>query len=133
MEIKIFIDGLNRDKARGEIAPHQIILLATLFRLYNKTKNTKINVEELINEFNDVWERNKMKFHSRNNNIGLPLKVFEKNEYINIKHKDPENQIEDYRNINNLKSNIDSLNIDNFLIQLFKIENCSETAILTHI
>ena len=69
MDINEFVDNLKRDKARGKIAPHQIILLTALYRLYYKNKTSSFNIEELIIEFNEIWENNKQNVHSLNNNI----------------------------------------------------------------
>lgn len=133
MDIKIFIGSLKRDKARGKLAPHQIILLTALYRLYYKNKTSTFNIDELIIEFNEIWENNKLKFHSINNNIGMPLKVFEKKGYLHLKHKNIENRIEDYRNTTNLKESIEGVKTDNVLIQLFKTDDCSERYILSNI
>jgi len=120
MESKEFIDGLKRDKARGNLAPHQIILLISLLNLYKENESDTFDILSLTNEFQKIWNDYQYKFKTINNNIGLPLKAFNNRGYIELGVKDT---INDFRNNLELMSKISSLKIDNVLIQLFKNED----------
>jgi hypothetical protein len=52
MDIKEFIDSLKRDKARGALAPHQIILLLSLHKLNSENKSKILKLEDLMGTFN---------------------------------------------------------------------------------
>jgi|GEM_PF-5317000 len=66
-----FIDSLNRDRARGNLAPHQLILLISFFKL----KKDSLTIDELIVEFDNNWQVYKQLFKSTNKNIGMPLQA----------------------------------------------------------
>ena len=76
MEMQIFIDGLKRDKARGFLAPHQIILLITLFDSFKENDLDTFDIVSLNSRFKENWKAHKNKFKTKNNKIGLPLKAF---------------------------------------------------------
>lgn len=117
MSLEEFINGLKRDKARGKIAPHQIILLITLFKIYSETKNPITDITTLNNQFQKIWNLHKEKFNSKNNKVGLPLKAFSNRGYLDLSIT---NQINDFRNNFELETKISSLKIEPILIQLFQ-------------
>jgi len=116
MDIKEFIDNLKRDKARGELAPHQIILLISLYKLYTKNNSEILIIEDLISIFNKVWKENQVKFKTKNCNLGMPLKVFVNRGYLEIDIKE---DIVDFRSRTELKFKITSLKINRILLELF--------------
>lgn len=124
-----FINGLNRDRARGDLAPHQIILLASLLIEFTDSHDKKIQIDSLITSFENIWINNAIKFKSINMNIGMPIKSFENQGYINLRKKNP---IKDYRNLNDLKNNIDYLELNFVLTELFETK-CTEKDILNNI
>lgn len=75
-----FIDSLKRDRARGNLAPHQIILLISFFNL----GKDRLTIHELILEFDKNWETYKHLFKSTNRNIGMPLKAMLNKNLISI-------------------------------------------------
>ena len=118
MNIKLFIDNLKRDKARGNLAPHQIILLISLYQSHTKHKSNYINITELITYFDQAWEENNDKFKSKNCNPGMPIKAFINNEYLDVSMTEEIN----FRNRNELESKILDIKITPLLINLFKQE-----------
>ena len=126
MELNKFIDKLKRDKARGVIAPHQIILLYALYNLSNRCGKHTFEIDELNTEFQIVWKRNKDKFQSTSNILGMPLKAFFNQGYINLAFS---GELLDFRKLNDLKENIKSVQIGTELLKVFKFENIEDTLI----
>lgn len=116
MIAKEFIDNLRRDKARGIIAPHQIVLLLALYSLYKNTGKVNFNVEEVNSSFQFVWKENKDKFKSTNNCVGLPLKSLDSQGIINLQII---KSINDFRNLRNLFNGINNINLTEVLIKVF--------------
>lgn len=123
MDINEFIDNLQRDKARGSLAPHQIILLITLSKIYKKSGAILTDILILNSEFQEVWNTYKNEFKTTNNKLGLPLKAFMNKGYITIEISE---EINDFRNLLELESKISNLVIDDLLIKLFKTDNIEE-------
>jgi hypothetical protein len=117
MEINKFIDNLKRDKARGDLAPHQVILLISLCRIHKQKNSNTINITQLIETFSMVWKENQSMFKSKNNNPGMPIKVFVNKGYLEIKIKE---NIVDFRNKTELKSKISQIEISTILLNLFQ-------------
>ncbi|WP_282142789.1 hypothetical protein [Cellulophaga baltica] len=115
--MKDFIDNLNRDKARGNIAPHQIILLLSLQKLYLENKSHIIHISDLMDTFSSVWEEHQNSFKTKNSNLGMPLKVFVNKDYIEIKVKV---EINDFRSKTELKSKVTRIVVNRVLLRLFK-------------
>jgi hypothetical protein len=79
-----FVNGLKRDKARGQLAPHQLILLLALLADVNK-QGSRIaepeyavitDIRQLNDYFQSVWKQHRHHFSSTNPKIGLPLQSF---------------------------------------------------------
>jgi hypothetical protein len=117
MDINEFVDNLKRDKARGELAPHQIILLISLYNLCIVNNSQILTIEDLISTFNKVWKENQDKFKTKNCNLGMPLKVFINKGYLEIEIKE---EIIDFRSKTELKSKISKIKINKILLNLFK-------------
>lgn len=117
MNPKKFIDSLTRDKARGTIAPHQIILLITLHKLYSESKSNTIEIADLINAFGLTWKEHQNSFKTKNCNLGMPLKVFVNRDYLEIEINE---DIIDFRNKTELKSKINKIKISQVLLNLLK-------------
>ena len=117
MDINEFIDNLKRDKARGQLAPHQIILIISLYNLYIENNSKILTVEDLISTFNKVWKENQNKFKTKNCNLGMPLKVFMNREYLEINFKE---DIVDFRSKTELRSKVIQIKINQILLSLFK-------------
>lgn len=115
-----FINNLKRDKARGSLAPHQIILLITLLKVYKKSGKNLNDILILNNEFQEVWKTYKNEFKTTNNKLGMPLKAFVNKGYLTIEISE---QILDFRNLSELESKISNLVIEDILISLFKSDN----------
>jgi predicted nucleotidyltransferase len=118
-----FVDDLKRDKARGRLAPHQIIFLLALINIYIEKKSVIFNIVDLINEFQKVWKEHQDKFQSKNNKIGLPLKAFVNRGFVEI---DLTDTISDFRKNQELETKITNVKIDEVLLKLFKIEKVKE-------
>jgi hypothetical protein len=129
MEINEFIDNLKRDKARGELAPHQIILLISLYNLYTENNSEALHIEDLISTFNKVWKENQDKFKTKNCNLGMPLKVFVNRGYLEIDIKE---EIVDFRSKSELTTKITKIKI-NRVLSYFLIINNFEKHILNRI
>lgn len=116
MDPNIFIDNLRRDKARGIIAPHQIVLLLALYSLFRQTGKIHFNIEEVNSSFQLVWKENKDKFKSTNNNVGLPLKSLNSQGIIKLEIV---SSIFDFRNLKNLNDGINKVNLTEVLLKVF--------------
>lgn len=112
-----FINDLKRDKARGNLAPHQIILLIALYNLSDQGHIFNFNIIELNAEFQKVWKEHQSKFKTRNNKIGLPLKAFLNREFIQIELTDT---ISDFRKNQELEEKITELRIGNEIKKIMK-------------
>jgi hypothetical protein len=123
INVENFINNLNRDKARGDIAPHQIILLISIDKLYKENESSIIHINNLVKTFDFVWEQHQDSFKTNNNNLGMPLKVFVNRGYLEIEIKE---DIIDFRNKTELKSKIISLKINSVLLNLFKSQNLAQ-------
>lgn len=115
--MKEFVDNLKRDKARGSLAPHQIILLITLFDTFKEDNSGIFDIANLNRKFKENWKAHQNKFKTKNNKIGLPLKAFINKGYIEIKTND---DINDFRNNSELESKITMLKIDSILLNIFR-------------
>lgn len=115
--MKEFIDNLKRDKARGDLAPHQIILLISLHKLYLKSKSNTLEINALMDVFNIVWKEHQNSFKTKNCNLGMPLKVFFNKGYLEIDIKE---KINDFRSKTELRSKITEIRISLVLLNLFK-------------
>jgi hypothetical protein len=118
-----FIDGLKRDRARGSLAPHQIILLIALSKIYNKSRNNYIDILGLNSLFQEVWNTHKNQFKTTNNKLGMPLKAFVNKGYLLIQISE---EINDFRNLSELESKISKLVIEDVLITFFKSDKIEE-------
>jgi hypothetical protein len=123
MNAEEFIDGLKRDKARGSLAPHQIILLVALSKIYKKSGQVLTDVLILNTVFQEVWNSYKNEFKTTNNKLGMPLKAFVNKGYLSIEISD---EINDFRNLSELESKISKLVIEDVLISFFKADKIEE-------
>lgn len=123
MTAENFIDNLKRDKARGSLAPHQIILLIALSKIYKKSGKNLTDILILNSEFQEVWNTYRNQFKTTNNKLGMPLKAFVNKGYLTIQISE---EINDFRNLSELESKISKLVIEDVLITLFKIEKIEE-------
>jgi hypothetical protein len=121
--MKDFIDNLKRDKARGDLAPHQILLLISLYKLYSESKSCIIEIVDLIDAFSLTWKENQNSFKTKNCNLGMPLKVFINRDYLEIQIKE---DIIDFRNKTELKSKISSIKISPLLLNILSKQEISE-------
>lgn len=115
--MKEFIDNLKRDRARGELAPHQIILLIALHKLYTENKTKTIEIDDLIDAFSLIWKEHQHSFKTKNCNLGMPLKVFVNKGYLEINIKE---DIKDFKSKTELRSKITQIRISQILLKLFK-------------
>jgi hypothetical protein len=123
MNAEEFVNNLKRDKARGNLAPHQIILLIALSNIYAIHKSNLTDIATLNDEFQKVWNEHKNSFISNNNKVGLPLKAFVNREYLQLNGAEI---INDFRNNSELESKITSLTVSYELLKLYideSIEN----------
>ena len=61
------------DRARGETAPHQIILLATLFDLFKLNTKPQVKLAEISGKFGVIWVSNNHRFSTTNMNLARPV------------------------------------------------------------
>jgi hypothetical protein len=113
-----FINELKRDKAHGGTSPHQIILLISFFNLGKH----KLNIDELILEFDKNWEKYKDLFKSTNRNIGMPLKAMMNKKLINLETIKP---IQNYRDVRGIYENVRSVSLSEDTINFLKKINLS--------
>lgn len=118
-----FINGLKRDRARGNLAPHQIILLIALSKIYKKSGKNLNDILILNSVFQEVWNTYKSQFKTTNNKLGMPLKAFVNKGYLTIQISE---EIKDFRNLSELESKISKLIIEDFLITFFKVDKIEE-------
>jgi hypothetical protein len=118
-----FLNNLKRDKARGSLAPHQIILLIALSKIYKKSGNILTDILILNSEFQEVWNTYKNQFKTTNNKLGMPLKAFVNKGYLTIQISE---EINDFRNLSELESKISKLVIEDVLITFFKADKIEE-------
>ncbi|WP_293786889.1 hypothetical protein [uncultured Pedobacter sp.] len=111
-----FIDSLKRDRARGNLAPHQIILLISFFNL----GKDRLTIHELVSEFDKNWETYKHLFKSNNRNIGMPLKAMLNNNLITI---ETFSSIENHRNTREILSKIILVSLSETLTEFFTSVN----------
>lgn len=123
MNINEFIDNLKRDKARGNLAPHQVILLIALYKIYKQHNSNFIDITQLIETFTKVWKENQNLFKSKNSNPGMPIKVFVNRGYLEIEIKE---DIVDFRNKTELKEKISKIIIKKILLNLFTVDQIEE-------
>lgn len=117
MKIKNFADNLKRDKARGNLAPHQIILLMSLHKIYSKNNSIVINISDLLETFKTIWKNNQNLFKSKNCNLGLPLRAFVNNGFLEISITA---EIKDFRNRKELTNKISELKLSDLLLNILK-------------
>ncbi|KQO24926.1 hypothetical protein ASF10_07055 [Flavobacterium sp. Leaf82] len=117
MNTEEFVNNLKRDKARGNLAPHQIILLIALSNIYSISKSDSTDINTLNSEFQKVWKEHKNLFISKNNKIGLPLKAFVNREYLQLITTDV---INDFRNNLELETKVKSIKMYKATAQLFQ-------------
>jgi hypothetical protein len=115
-----FVSELRRDKARGEIAPHQIILLISFFHLSHSLKKGVFSIGEINMEFQRNWDLYCLQFKSRNNKVGMPLKALYNKGLIQLEIVDI---INDFRNLNDLQSKISSVKLHKKLIHFLGIDD----------
>lgn len=120
MDPNEFIDNLKRDKARGIIAPHQIILLLALNNIYQCTKKNMLSVDEINAEFQNVWSNNTDRFQSKSNLVGMPLKALYNQGFIELNIN---GEIQDYRRFEQLQHHVTQVTIGKQLVELFSAKN----------
>lgn len=118
-----FIDSLKRDKARGELAPHQIILLLTFLEVYKSNQSINFQIIQLIETFDKIWKEHQDKFQTKNKSIGMPIKAFYNKGLIEIDFTDT---ISDFRRNQEIEAKITNIEIGNELEKLFKQEKIKE-------
>ncbi|WBL25721.1 hypothetical protein [Zunongwangia sp. HGR-M22] len=119
-----FIRRLKRDKARGKIAPHQIILLLSLYRIYNENREIKISIDELKYKFEKAWNENIEPHSSNNPNIVMPIKAFYRRNYISLIPRTED--ILSIRNYSDLNSIYKYIKLEEPLISLIPLKNFEE-------
>lgn len=117
MKMKEFVDNLNRDQARGNLAPHQIILLISLNKLYSESKSNTLEILDLIDVFDSIWKEHQNTFKTKNRNLGMPLRVFVNRDYVKIEINE---DIKDFRNKIEIKTKIKKIILSQLLINLMK-------------
>ena len=118
-----FIDSLKRDKARGELAPHQIILLLTFLEVYESNQSINFQINQLIETFDKIWKVHQDKYQTKNKSIGMPIKAFYNKGLIEIDFTDT---ISDFRRNKELELKITNIRIGNELLKLLKTEKIKE-------
>lgn len=123
MNIEEFVNNLKRDKARGNLAPHQIIFLIALAKIYRTSGAILTDILILNTEFQEVWNMYKNEFKTTNNKLGMPLKAFVNKGYLTIEISE---KINDFRNLMELETKISKLVIGDVLITFFKADEIEE-------
>ena len=129
MTLEEFINNLKRDRARGNLAPHQIILLLSLRKLILQNKSNTLQINDILDSFRILWNQNQNKYKTKNCNLGMPLKVFVNKGFLKLILTD---EIYDFRNRKELLTKINQIVISSFLYQLLLNEQ-SEKYILSRI
>jgi len=107
-----FIDNLKRDKARGNTAPHQVLLLISLHNLYNEKRHFDFEIKEIISSFDETWKKYEHLFQTKSKIVGMPLKAFYNQGFIDLEFY---TEIKDFRNKNSLEQNIKAIVLNNSL------------------
>lgn len=118
-----FIDSLKRDKTRGELAPHQIILLLTFLEVYKSNQSINFQIIQLIETFDKKWNEHQVKFKTKNKCIGMPIKAFYNKGLIEI---DFTATITDFRRNNELSSKISNIRIGEEILKVLITEKIKE-------
>lgn len=77
-KLGIILGALNRDRARGNKAPHQIILLISIAEYFKQNHRKIIPLENLYNLFTNIWMENEQALSSDNKDFVMPLKALYK-------------------------------------------------------
>lgn len=119
-ELEFFVSNLKRDKARGTIAPHQILLLISFYHLYNRTNKYIFEIKEIDDEFQKNWNLYKSMYQTTNRKLGMPLKALYNKKLLSIDFTDV---IVDFRNLHELQNKISYVKFESSLIEFLKLNN----------
>jgi hypothetical protein len=121
-----FVNGLKRDQARGQLAPHQIILLLALLtyiRTHHDNNDKQLakyavifDIRQLNDYFQIIWKQNSHRFSSTNPKIGLPLRAFFNQHLVNLKFN---STIDDIRRTEELITKLNSITVLPKILNLF--------------
>lgn len=122
-QIDDLVESLNRDRARGKLAPHQILLLLALSKIFKNSESKSTNVNNLDLEFQKVWGEYRSLFETTNNNVGMPLKAFVNKGLVELEASEV---ISDFRNVKELSEKISYLTVQDELLNALCEEGVEE-------
>jgi len=128
--LKESIENLRRDQARGFVAPHQLILLITICRHYQTTKESQVSLINLKDMFHEIWIENEQAFRSENPDIVMPIKALKRSGLISADID--QNLLKRIRTYSDLNNYITNLEISKPLAELFKNLNAAEDIIKSY-
>ncbi|MEY3997110.1 MAG: hypothetical protein RL344_1453 [Pseudomonadota bacterium] len=121
-----FVNGLKRDKARGQLAPHQLILLLALLTYIHTHHDdndkqlakyaTILNMRQLNDYFQIIWKQHRHRFTSTNSKIGLPLQAFFNQHLVQLKFN---SNIDDIRRTEELILKLDHIMLLPKILNIF--------------
>lgn len=112
-----FVNGLKRDKARGQLAPHQLILLLALLNCFNQYNSHSIqDIRQLNTDFQIIWKQHRHRFTSTNSKIGLPLQAFFNQHLVQLKFN---SNIDDIRRTEELILKLDHIMLLPKILNIF--------------
>jgi hypothetical protein len=128
--LKESIENLRRDQARGFVAPHQLILLMTICRHYQTTKESQVSLINLKDMFHEIWIENEQAFRSENPDIVMPIKALKRSGLISADID--QNLLKRIRTYSDLNNSITNIEISKPLAELFKKLNAAEDIIKSY-
>lgn len=133
VDLKSIISKLNRDKAHGQSAPHQIILLITLKKMIEKESNMGVfDIHKLKDEFDLAWNSYAMRLSRSTKNFAMPIHALVKNRLISVNTKRDRYRFNDRRSEKELLDNTLSISIKDYTL-LNALKNSSQDEIESYI
>ncbi|SOC81567.1 hypothetical protein SAMN06296241_3146 [Salinimicrobium sediminis] len=117
-QLETILEHLNRDKARGNIAPHQVILLIAISNHVEKYRRQLLPLPQVKEIFDEIWLHKEQLFRSNNTDIVMPLKALQRAELIHLRIT--EDQIQGVRSYNQLREVVTDIELSNELFEILK-------------
>jgi hypothetical protein len=96
--LKDLIESLRIDSARGKKAPHQFILLASIYELIQVNEINEIDTQNVYAIFREIWQQNKSQFsHTRKPNFAMPINAMKRAGLIEFAFREPHEYIMNHR------------------------------------
>ncbi|WP_282018187.1 hypothetical protein [Salegentibacter mishustinae] len=117
-KLEKILNNLNRDRARGIKAPHQIILLISISEYFKQENKQTISLDKLNQLFTYKWIENEQAFQSDNKDIVMPFKALHNLNLIQTKIE-PQ-LLNSIRSFNDLSQKISEIRLEDGLAEILK-------------